>query len=262
MINNQVSDVHDLRQRLRQAIKKLKALSPDTSYEDLSGELRSMGFEVGWGDKAGRILKNFKLLRDILEAPAPEPLEKFLSRIPMIFDVVILSPHGYFGQDQVLGMPDTGGQIVYILNQVTALEKEMRHRIKQQGLKVEPNIIVVTRLIPEAEGTNCDQEWEHIMGTHNAKILRVPFHNANGEVVKHWISRFQIYPYLERFTENVEKEILRRLEKKPDLIIGNYTRWQPGGHPAVQKTAGHPMQHSPRLGKNQISLFRALLAGS
>ena len=30
----------------------------------------------------------------------------------MIFNVVILSPHGYFGQSNVLGLPDTGGQIV------------------------------------------------------------------------------------------------------------------------------------------------------
>lgn len=29
----------------------------------------------------------------------------------MIFDVVIVSPHGYFGQANVLGMPDTGGQV-------------------------------------------------------------------------------------------------------------------------------------------------------
>ena len=43
----------------------------------------------------------------------------------MIFNVVILSPHGYFGQSGVLGMPDTGGQVVYILDQVRALEHEM-----------------------------------------------------------------------------------------------------------------------------------------
>jgi sucrose synthase len=29
----------------------------------------------------------------------------------MVFNVVILSPHGYFGQANVLGMPDTGGQV-------------------------------------------------------------------------------------------------------------------------------------------------------
>jgi hypothetical protein len=35
----------------------------------------------------------------------------------MIFSMVIISPHGYFGQANVLGRPDTGGQVVYILDQ-------------------------------------------------------------------------------------------------------------------------------------------------
>jgi hypothetical protein len=29
----------------------------------------------------------------------------------MVFNVVILSPHGYVGQANVLGLPDTGGQV-------------------------------------------------------------------------------------------------------------------------------------------------------
>ena len=56
----------------------------------------------------------------------------------------------YFGQDNVLGKPDTGGQVVYILDQVRALEREMRKRITEQGLEsIEPKILVVTRLIPD-----------------------------------------------------------------------------------------------------------------
>ncbi len=102
---------------------------------------------------------------------------------------MILSPHGYFGQSNVLGLPDTGGQVgglerrcwlmlraggcgqwcggrwlqstagtfwaalnsyhhlsiipsptkktiqvVYILDQVRALESEMRRRLDEQGL--------------------------------------------------------------------------------------------------------------------------------
>ena len=54
------------------------------------------------------------LLVDILEAPSAQILENFLARIPMISKLLVLSPHGYFGQDNVLGLPDTGGQVVYI----------------------------------------------------------------------------------------------------------------------------------------------------
>jgi hypothetical protein len=48
---------------------------------------------------------------DPFEAPDPSTLEKFLGTIPMVFNVVILSPHGYFAQANVLGYPDTGGQV-------------------------------------------------------------------------------------------------------------------------------------------------------
>jgi sucrose synthase len=163
------------------------------------------------------------LLSDILEAPDPANLERFLGRIPMIFSVVILSPHGYFGQANVLGMPDTGGQVVYILDQVRALEKEMRRRLEEQGLDIEPRILVVTRLIPEAGHTTCNQRQEKISGTTNARILRVPFRGERGEVVPHWISRFEIWPYLEQFATEVESEVLAELGARPDLVVGNYS---------------------------------------
>jgi sucrose synthase len=78
-------------------------------------------------------------------------------------------------------------------------------------------------LIPEAEGTSCNQRIEAIAGTHNARILRVPFHAKNGEVVPQWISRFEIWPYLERFSFEAELEILAELGGRPDLLIGNYS---------------------------------------
>lgn len=131
----------------------------------------------------------------------------------MIFSVVVLSPHGYFGQANVLGMPDTGGQVrmqvpramynlhammhngvrvviihndwqvVYILDQVRALEAEMLQRNTLAGLDdLSSHIVVVTRLIPDARGTTCNQRIERIMGCQHARILRVPFRTANGRM--------------------------------------------------------------------------------
>ena len=167
--------------------------------------------------------ESFRLLSDILEAPEPTSLEDFLSRIPMVFSVVILSPHGYFGQSNVLGLPDTGGQVVYILDQTRALEKEMHKRLDEQGIDIEPKIVVVTRLIPEAHGTTCDQKTGSITGTRNATIVRVPFREKDGTIVPDWISRFEVWPYLERFALEAEKEVLAELEGRPALIIGNYS---------------------------------------
>ena len=42
-------------------------------------------------------------------------------------------------------------QIVYILDQVKALEAEIIARFTEAGLDVKPQIVVVTRLIPESQ---------------------------------------------------------------------------------------------------------------
>ncbi|KAA3628442.1 MAG: sucrose synthase [Proteobacteria bacterium] len=223
MLNDRIAEVDDLRRALRRAEEYLGGQADANTWEQVGHTLQYLGFEPGWGRDVTRMRDTLGQLSDILEAPEPTTLDQFLSRIPMIFSIAILSPHGYFGQANVLGLPDTGGQVVYILDQVRALEKEMRRRLWEQGLEIEPRILVITRLIPEAGNTTCDQRLEPIVGTENAQILRVPFHNRQGEMIPQWISRFQIWPYLERFTADVERELLAELGGRPDLIIGNYS---------------------------------------
>lgn len=72
---------------------------------------KEWGFEKGWGDTAERVTETMRFLSEVLQAPDPINMENFFSRIPTIFNVVIFSPHGYFGQADVLGLPDTGGQV-------------------------------------------------------------------------------------------------------------------------------------------------------
>lgn len=223
MLNERIASVAELRQALRRAEDYLAAQDQGTGWEQVGHTLRTLGFEPGWGREVARMRDTLHLLSDILEAPEPQNLERLLSRIPMIFNLVILSPHGFFGQANVLGLPDTGGQVVYILDQVRALEREMRRRVHEQGLDIEPQILIITRLIPEARGTTCDQRIEPVVGTKHARILRVPFRSASGEVVPQWISRFQVWPYLERFAVDAERELLAELGARPDLIIGNYS---------------------------------------
>ncbi|RWW65143.1 hypothetical protein BHE74_00027563 [Ensete ventricosum] len=127
--------------------------------ELVDGRFQELGLEKGWGDTAQRVYENIHLLLDLLEAPDPCTLENFLGTIPMMFNVVILSPHGYFAQANVLGYPDTGGQ--------------------------------VTRLLPDAVGTTCGQKLEKVIGTEHTHILRVPFRTENG-IVRKWISRFEV----------------------------------------------------------------------
>nr|VFJ97989.1 MAG: sucrose synthase [Candidatus Kentron sp. H]VFJ98205.1 MAG: sucrose synthase [Candidatus Kentron sp. H]VFK03340.1 MAG: sucrose synthase [Candidatus Kentron sp. H] len=223
LLNDQIQTVAGLRHTLGNTEEFLSGQSHDATWNDIGRVLRTLGFEPGWGRTVWQIRQTMSLLTDILEAPDPRSLEHFLSRMPMVFSIAVLSPHGYFGQANVLGRPDTGGQVVYILDQVRALEAEMRRRIYEQGLAIEPQIIVVTRLIPQSDGTTCAQRLEPIAGTHNARILRVPFRNQAGEVLPHWISRFEVWPYLERYALEAEKELMAECGAPPDLIIGNYS---------------------------------------
>jgi sucrose synthase len=223
MLNDGVPDVPGLRRALRKAIKLLDGKEEEGVWAGHGPELRGLGFEPGWGRSGTRIRETMEILSDILEAPSPGSLEEFLARIPMIFSIAIISPHGFFGQAGVLGKPDTGGQVVYILDQVRALEREMRASIWNQGLEVEPQIVVLSRLIPEADGTTCDEALEPIMGTEHARILRVPFRDGNGDVLREWVSRFEIWPYLEEFALEAEGRLVAELGEKPDFILGNYS---------------------------------------
>ncbi|KAJ8476240.1 hypothetical protein OPV22_019967 [Ensete ventricosum] len=222
MLNDRIQSLSALQAALRKAEQHLLSIPSATPYSEFNHRFQELGLEKGWGDTAQRVYENIHLLLDLLEAPDPCTLENFLGTIPMMFNVVILSPHGYFAQANVLGYPDTGGQVVYILDQVRALENEMLLRIKHQGLDITPRILIVTRLLPDAVGTTCGQKLEKVIGTEHTHILRVPFRTENG-IVRKWISRFEVWPYLETYTEDVANELAGELHTTPDLIIGNYS---------------------------------------
>jgi len=217
------ADTAALRTALRKAHAVLAAADPAAPWTQLEERLAALGFAPGWGATAGRAAETTSLLIDLLEAPSAELLEAFLARVPMVSRLLVLSPHGWFGQSGVLGLPDTGGQVVYILDQVRALEREMRARMAEQGVDVEPRIVVVTRLIPEAGTTGCDRRLEPIDGCRSAVILRVPFREEDGSVVRPFLSRFRVWPYLHRFSHEVEREAAAELGGRPDLILGNYS---------------------------------------
>ncbi|KMT13331.1 hypothetical protein BVRB_4g084720 isoform C [Beta vulgaris subsp. vulgaris] len=143
MINETLNTPAKLQAALVVADVFLSSLSPDTPFHNFELRFKEWGFEKGWGDTAARVKEFMRSLSEVLQAPDPVSVEKFFGRLPTIFNVVIFSVHGYFGQANVLGLPDTGGQVVYILDQVRALEEELLIRYKNQGLNVKPQILVV-----------------------------------------------------------------------------------------------------------------------
>lgn len=223
ILNDRIRNHEHLSGRIDKALKILVKKDEDEPYEKFKHSLQELGFEPGLGNTAGRILESLEMLERLIQSPDHIALKEFLSRIPMIFNIAIISPHGYFGQEGVLGLPDTGGQVVYILDQVKALEKAMTHSLQESGLEAKPKIIILSRLIPNASGTACNQHLEKVYDTSNCWILRIPFRAFNKEITDNWISRFEIWPYLETFAEDSSKELLAQFGRRPDFIIGNYS---------------------------------------
>jgi len=97
----------------------------------------------------------------------------------MVFRIVLVSTVG-LGK-RVLGRPDTGGQVVYVLDQAKSLEKQLQEDTTLAGLDVlgvKPKVIILTRLIPNSDGTFVTNVWK-VHGTENAWILRVPLREFN-----------------------------------------------------------------------------------
>ncbi len=201
----------------------LEDCEPDEPYANLAHDLRMHGFELGWGRTAGGIAESLALLAKVMESSDPGRFESLLARLTLTRTVLMVSPHGWFAQDGVLGKPDTGGQVTYVLDQARALEHQMRRQFYDAGIDATPQVAVLTRLIPNAEGTTCNVPRERIYGTENGWIIRVPFRDESGEIIADWISRFQIWPYLEQFAEESNRVIITELLGTPDLIIGHYS---------------------------------------
>ncbi|MGG6268023.1 sucrose synthase [Leptolyngbya sp. AN03gr2] len=223
LINGRIRSPEELSDRVKQALGILSDRDPDDAFESFRFDLQNIGFEPGWGNTVARVKETLEILDQLIDSPDHQTLETFVSRIPMIFRVAIISPHGWFGQEGVLGRPDTGGQVVYILDQVKSLEKQLQEDLALAGLDISPKVIVLTRLIPSSDGTLCNQRLEKIHGTTDAWILRVPFREFDPNLTQNWISRFEIWSYLETFSIDAERELKAEFQGRPDLIIGNYT---------------------------------------
>ncbi|MEA5527135.1 sucrose synthase [Nodularia spumigena] len=219
------SGIHLVKQ-IKQALKFLNQQPPEEPYANFRPHLQELGFEPGWGNTSGRISETLELLEQLIDSPQPAILEAFVARVPAIFRVVLVSIHGWVGQQDVLGRDETLGQVIYVLEQARSLENKLQAEIKLAGLDligIQPHVIILTRLIPNCEGTECNLRLEKIHDTENAWILRIPFGEFNSDITNNWISKYEIWPYLETFAQDAEKELLTQFQGRPNLIVGNYS---------------------------------------
>lgn len=226
MINEQIRSTTELSNQLKLALNFVAERPDDEPYTEFRSKLQALGFEPGWGNTAGRVRETLELLDRLIDSPDHAVLEAFISHIPLVFRIVLVSVHGWFGQEDNLGSTHTPSQVTYILEQARSLEHQIKEDIELAGLDVlgvQPKVIILTRLVANSEGTSSNQRLEKIAGTDNGWILRVPFLDFNPQVTQNWMSRFEIWPYLETFALAAEKELLAEFQGRPDLIVGNYS---------------------------------------
>jgi len=212
LLNSRIHSGTQLAEQLQQAIKFLSQQPSDEPYLQFRSHLQELGLEAGWGDTASRVCETLELLERLGADPQPTLLEAFVSRIPVIFRVVLISIHGRVTQEDILGRDKTLDQVIYVLEQARSLENKLRAEIRLAGLDclgIRPHVIILTRLISETE-----VHLEKVHNTENAWILRVPFADPHPDV---------IWPYLEKYALDAETELLAKFPGKPNLIIGNYS---------------------------------------
>ncbi|GAP96533.1 sucrose synthase [Leptolyngbya sp. NIES-2104] len=225
LINDQIQSAEQLAQQIKHGIQILRSRPPEEPYESIHPDLQRMGFEPGWGNTAERAREMMELLEQMITMPQSAILEAFVARFPSVFRVASISIHGWVGQEE-LGRPETLGQVAYVLDQARNLDRQLQQNIELAGLKmlnIQAQVVVLTRLIPNCEGTQCALPLEKIDDTENAWILRVPFREFNPKVTDNWISRYDIWGYLETYAIDAQARLIQQMGGKPDLIIGNYS---------------------------------------
>jgi mannosylfructose-phosphate synthase len=144
--------------------------------------------------------------------------------------VCVLNPQGYVRYPAPLGMTDTGGQTVYILQLARALGKK--------GIKVD----IITRQFDKQEEE--EPLWE------NVKIVRI----ACGH--EKFVAKEKLYELMPEFVENIMHYIERK-KKRYDVIHSHY--WDGGyGGVLLAKMLDIPHIHTPhssgKLKKIEMSI--------
>lgn len=222
-------------------------------------KLLEKGFRPGWGKDGNIITERLQNLPDLISGEDLSLLEK----LPLIRSVIIPSVHGWFSSN-ALGLPSTGGQVIYVLQQAEALGEELKERLTEAGIEEDPQVIILSRLIPEnvfrGRKTSCNIPLEPVNPAKYdfVNILRVPFYDTVTEqVMPSDIDRFKVWPYIDRYADDSFKEINDYLARKglgfPDAIMGNYSdgnlvaallsqKYFEKGHSVLQQAMPHTLE--------------------
>lgn len=143
--------------------------------------------------------------------------------------VAFISIHGYVDPIPKLGLTDTGGQVVYVV--------EMAKRLGDMGIKVD----IYTRLFGDRK------DIEKV--SRNVRIIRIPCGP------KGFLRKEELYPYLDEYAENLIGFTSRR-GIQYDIIHSHY--WDAGYVSLrIREELGVPIAHT----SHSLGLTKKLLLG-
>ncbi|KAF9592636.1 hypothetical protein IFM89_016293 [Coptis chinensis] len=217
MINETLSTVDKLQAALIVADVYLSSLPKDTSYQNFEQRFTEWVWIKDGGDNAETVKETMGLLSEVLQAP--DPLKFFSGASDYI-------QHCHLLHTWLLRQADVLGFAIFDNGGLRAMEEELLFRIKMQGLSVNPQILVVTRLIPDARGTKCNQELEPILYTKHSHILLVPFKPKVSDIVAEpYITTL----FVHQLVENVDESNL--LLPRPSSLTISECYGLSNGHP-------------------------------
>ncbi|WP_367142200.1 hypothetical protein [Moorena sp. SIO1F2] len=99
LINERIHNHQQLSEQVKLALEFVSDRPDSESYDKFRFKLQEMGFEAGWGNTASRVRETLAMLDELIDEPDDRALEQFLSRIPTIFRIVLVSVHGVVPSD-------------------------------------------------------------------------------------------------------------------------------------------------------------------
>lgn len=228
LVSGKVAGVDDLHAALTKASLYLQVVDPKTPHPEFDPVLEDLGLDKGWGDTAKKARDTIDLLLHILKkyphlSPAAAVAE-FFSAVAHLFNTVFLCPHDYFAHNHgVMGNFPYMAADRYILDQVHAIQEAMIPKYKEQGLEDAVPIMVPSP--PSAVDTRSALALEPAGdNTRYANITRFPFSMEKGGILGQRMCRFDGWPYLDVYTEEVVKGVLEEFDGAswPDQSVNNY----------------------------------------
>ncbi len=196
-------------------LERISSIDQATPAPELVREMSIAGFELGWGNTAGRIAESMQILFDLLnDGPMTRCWSPSYGGSPCrsFSRIAIISPTRLVRAGQGARQA-RHGRAGHLHSRPGPRPRAPSGRVDQAYGDRRPAAHRRDNAPDPGGGRHhLHVRLEKIYHTENAWILRVPFRERDLSVAPGWISRFHVWPYLERFAGDAITELTGEFE--------------------------------------------------